>query len=189
MVIINFLPWRDEVRKRRQIVFGAMCVVSVIPALLILLGMHYLLIYKIAEHEERISFMTNNIKALGAKILRVQGAKDARNQLVAQMNVLQSLQEARFMAVRILDELTKIIPPKTYITQLMYKDEIIDMVGFIDSGSRVSILMNNINHSQWFKDPILKVINKDGFQQDVGKRTIFEIQMKPKYRISERNGY
>ncbi|TFH43678.1 MAG: pilus assembly protein PilN, partial [Lysobacterales bacterium] len=85
---INLLPWRDELRKRREKEF---IITAVIAALLmggVVLGVHLHYESRIAYQDQRNTFIEAEITALDKKIEEIEDLKKERDRLIARTKVI-----------------------------------------------------------------------------------------------------
>jgi len=162
---INLLPWRDELRKRREKEF---IVTAVIAALLmggVVLGVHLYNESRIAYQEQRNTFLETEIASLDKKIKEIEDLQRERDRLIARTQVIQSLQSGRPEIVHVFDELVTTLPEGVYYTKVEQKGRTLNLQGVAQSNARVASLMRALGSSKWFNNPALVEI-KDGTEKD-----------------------
>lgn len=158
---INLLPWRDELRKRREKEF---IITGVIAALMmggVVLGVHLHYESRIAYQNQRNSFIEAEISALDKKIKEIDNLKKERDSLIARTKVIQDLQAGRPEIVHVFDELVTTLPDGVYYTKVAQKGRALNLHGVAQSNARVSSLMRSLNTSTWFENPSLVEITAD----------------------------
>jgi len=162
MAKINLLPWREELRKKKQQDFiagiGAGIVVTVL-----LLGFVYMHIEGMKDYQNRRNKMLKDeIVVLDKKIKEIKDIEEKKNRLLTKIDVIQKLQESRPEIVHLFDELTRVTPEGVYLTKLKQIGNGLNMDGKAESNARVSALMRAIDASDWLNTPVLGVIKGQG---------------------------
>ena len=169
MAHINLLPWRDELRKRREKEF---IITAVIAALLmggVVLGVHLHYESRIAYQNQRNTFIETEIAALDKQIKEIENLKKERDRLIARTKVIQNLQAGRPEIVHVFDELVTTLPDGVYYTKVVQKGRSLNLEGVAQSNARVSSLMRSLDASTWFENPSLVEIKADP-QKDTSLR-------------------
>ncbi|CAG1020640.1 PilN domain-containing protein [Methylomonas sp. LL1] len=162
MAKINLLPWREELRKKRQQDFVTGIGAGVLGTALILV-LVYLFIEGMKEHQDhRNSMLKSEIAVLDKKIAEIKDIEDKKNRLLTKIDVIQKLQESRPEIVHLFDELAKSTPEGVYLTKFTQIDTALTMDGKAESNARVSALMRAIDNSPWLNSPVLGVIKGQG---------------------------
>jgi type IV pilus assembly protein PilN len=158
MANINLLPWRQERREKLKkeflIIFGAFAAVAVVVVLL----WQLLLTTAIANQEKRNSYLTDRIKELDLQVAEIAALKKQKQELVERMQVIQSLQGNRPEIVHIFDELVRTLPDGVFYTSVIRTAADISLIGTAESNNRVSSLMRQLDASEWFASPSLKLV-------------------------------
>lgn len=174
---INLLPWRDELRKRREKEF---IITAVIAALLmggVVLGVHLHYESRIAYQNQRNQFIETEITALDKKIKEIENLKKERDRLIARTNVIQNLQSGRPEVVHVFDELVTTLPDGVYYTKVAQKGRGLNLQGVAQSNARVSSLMRSLDTSTWFTNPSLVEIKSDNKQDQSVRLSSFSLNV------------
>lgn len=168
---INLLPWRDSLKKEREIRFGIITGIALGITALIFLGIHLFIANAISYQESRNNYLTKQIEEAEAKIAEIKELEQKKERLIERMSVIQELEKSRPQVVHLFDELVKQIPPGVYFTKMAQKGDKITLEGTAQSDARVSSLMSNIETSQWLSHPkIYQIITKEQQQQEKDKK-------------------
>lgn len=162
MVRINLLPWRDELRKKKQqdFVSGIGAGVLVTCFFLIIVYMH---IEGLKEYQGRRNKMIQDeIAVLDKKIQEIKDIEEKKNKLLTKIEVIQKLQESRPEVVHLFDELAKTTPEGVYLTKFTQNGMTLTLEGKAESNARVSAFMRAIDNSPWLNSPVLGVIKGQG---------------------------
>ena len=158
MAHINLLPWREELRKKKQQEFGIIAVSSVLIAGLVVLLAHFHVDGMINNQHERNAYLQNEIEILNKRITRIKELESMKQNLLARMNVIQELQSSRPESVHLLDELVRTLPEGVHLKKFTQKNKALTMTGMAESNARVSDYMRKIDASEWLTGPRLNVI-------------------------------
>ena len=158
---INLLPWRESLKKEREIRFGIITGISVGIMALIWLGIHFYIASAISYQESRNNYLSEQIKEAEAKIAEIKELEQKKERLIERMSVIQELEKSRPQVVHLFDELVKQVPQGVYFTKMEQKDNKITLEGVAQSDARVSSLMSNIEVSPWLTKPKIYQIISD----------------------------
>jgi type IV pilus assembly protein PilN len=159
MARINLLPWRENLRKKRQRDFGMATLAAVVVTALGCGGVYFYIEDMIGHQKARNGYLKNEIKIVDKKIEEIKDLEKTKAQLIARMNVIQALQGSRPEIVHLFDELVATIPEGVYLTSMQQKGKSVSLKGESESNARVSAYMRNIEKSEWIGKPALQVIS------------------------------
>ncbi len=166
---INLLPWRDDLRKRREKEFIITAVIAALMMGGVVLGVHLHYESRIAYQNQRNTFIEAEISGLDKKIKEIENLKKERDRLIARTKVIQDLQAGRPEIVHIFDELVTTLPDGVYYTKVSQKGRRLNLTGVAQSNARVSSLMRSLNTSTWFDNSELVEITTSE-RKDTGVR-------------------
>ncbi len=166
---INLLPWRDDLRKRREKEFIVTAVIAALMMGGVVLGVHLHYESRIAYQNQRNTFIETEISSLDKKIKEIENLKKERDSLIARTKVIQDLQAGRPEIVHVFDELVTTLPDGVYYTKVSQKGRRLNLTGVAQSNARVSSLMRSLNTSTWFDNSELVEITTTE-QKDTGVR-------------------
>lgn len=155
---INLLPWREELRKKRERAFYGMLAASLLVGASVWLITHTELNGRIDYQNGRNQFLKEEIAQLDKKIIKIRELEATKKKLIARMEVIQKLQQGRPQIVHLFHQFVTTLPDGLYLTSLKEQGERITMTGVAESNARVSNYMENLDGSQWLTDPDLSVI-------------------------------
>lgn len=162
MAKINLLPWREELRKKKQQDFLAGIGAGVLFTALILL-LVYMYIEGLKDYQnQRNTLIKNEIALLDKKIAEIKDIEDKKNKLLKKIEVIQSLQESRPEVVRLFDELARTTPEGVHLNKFVQLGQALTIDGKAESNARVSAFMRAIENSYWLATPVLGVIKGQG---------------------------
>ena len=158
MTKINLLPWREDLRKKKQKDFiNAVVLVALIGILSVVLTHSYIEQLKIYQNQ-RNQLLQNEITLLDKKIVEIKDIEAKKKQLQTKIKLIEQLQESRHEAVHLLDEISKIIPEGIFLTKLTQSGHELTFEGKSESNAQISAFMRAIEASLWLQKPTLLVI-------------------------------
>jgi type IV pilus assembly protein PilN len=162
MPSINLLPWRAELRQRRQKEFliglGAAAGVGVLITLLA----HFTVSTMIDAQQRRNELLKAEIAELDKQIAEILVLEEQKARMVARMEVIERLQKSRPEVVKLFDDVVGTLPEGVYLSTLKQNQRKLEFVGVAQSSTRVSSFMRNIDASEVMAKPELKVIETSG---------------------------
>lgn len=162
MARINLLPWREELRKKKQQDFLATIAAGFLVTCLILIVV-YLHIEGLKEYQNsRNQILKDEIAILDKKINEIKEIEDKKAKLLTKIDVIQKLQESRPEIVHLFDELAKTTPEGVFLTKFIQVGTNLTLDGKAESNARVSTFMRAIESSEWMHSPVLGVIKGQG---------------------------
>ena len=163
---INLLPWREELRVRKQKEFGAMAAIAVVVMACVVGGVHLYFQGLIDYQGARNSYLETEITRLDKKIKEIKDLELEKERLLARMRIIEQLQSSRPEIVHLMDELVAKLPEGVYYTSVQQKGRGLNLKGVAQSNARVSSLMRQLDGSTWLEQPALVEIKRE--RQDAG---------------------
>jgi len=158
MAHINLLPWREEQRHEQTRQFATVTVLSLVLTGAILFMVHVTFSNQIDHQKYRNKILQTEITTLDASLKQIEALEETKEQLLARMDVIQSLQQQRPQIVHLFDDFVRTVPEGIYLTKIKQQGEQLIIKGVAESNGRVSAYMRNIDTSDWMATPKLKVI-------------------------------
>lgn len=152
---INLLPWREELRKKRQQDFVAALALTALLGGAIAFGGKIHVGQLVSNQESRNSYLQAEIKAVDDKIAEIKELRATKNRLIARMQIIEQLQKSRPQVVHLFDELVRTLPDGVHLDRVSQSGEKIELQGAAESNARVAAYMRNLDNSDWLKDPML----------------------------------
>lgn len=185
---INLLPWRETLKKERELRFGIITGAALVVTALIALAVHLYMAGLISFQQERNSFVESEIKQVEAQIEEIKRVEEEKRHLIDRMNAIQGLETGRPNVVHLFDEIVKTIPDGVFYTDFKQEGDKLVFKGFAQSDARVSSLMTNIEKlcdeaeekkradakqfsRCWMKEPRIQVIRAEERESGKGQTT------------------
>lgn len=176
MANINLLPWREEQRRERNRATLFACgVMWAAAALVVFIAMMYM-DGRIQYQEDRNAYLQSEINALSKIIKEIEDLKEKRDQLLARMQVIQTLQANRSQIVHVFSDLVTKLPKGVYYDNINKIAGKLSIEGKAQSNGRVSALMRNLDSSDWFGNSSLNVV--DVVDQNGAPISKFKVEVK-----------
>jgi type IV pilus assembly protein PilN len=158
MAHINLLPWREELRQEQTRRFTTITVLSMVLTGAIIFLVHATFNNQIDHQKFRNKMLKDEITRLDESLKQIATLEETKEQLLARMDVIQSLQQRRPQIVHLFDDFVRTVPEGIYLTNIKQEGERLTIEGVAESNGRVSAYMRNIDASEWMSTPKLKVI-------------------------------
>jgi type IV pilus assembly protein PilN len=158
MAHINLLPWREEQRQEQTRQFATVTVLSLILTGALMFLVHATFSGQIEHQKYRNKMLQDEINTLDASLKQIETLEDTKEQLLARMDVIQSLQQQRPQIVRLFDDFVRTVPEGIFLRDIKQEGTQLTIQGVAESNGRVSAYMRNIDASDWMSTPKLKVI-------------------------------
>jgi type IV pilus assembly protein PilN len=152
MIRINLLPYREKEKiediTRQIMVIGITFIVFVLA----LGSFHLYLSMSISSLEENITKQQNELDRLNKIILDIDTFKRDKALLEKKIAIINTLEENRLAPVRMLDELTTMVPVKdVWLERLSEKGTAITIEGMARNNIAVAHFMKNLAGSTFIK--------------------------------------
>ena len=161
MAHINLLPWREELRARRNKEFGVLAFVAAAVMGGVVFGVHTWYSDQIDFQKQRNSYLEGEIAGLDKKIKEIQDIERERDRLIRRKEKIEELQAGRPDVVHLMDELVTSLPEGAYYTKVEQKGSALSVEGVAQSNARVSSLMRKVDASNWLQNPSLVEIKAE----------------------------
>ncbi len=155
---INLLPWREEQRQEKTRQFTTVTVLSLVLTGALVFMVHVTVNNQIDHQKYRNKMLQDEITTLDASLKQIEALEETKDQLLARMDIIQSLQQQRPQIVHLFDDFVRTVPEGIYLTTIEQKGAQLTIKGVAESNGRVSAYMRNIDASSWMATPKLKVI-------------------------------
>ena len=178
---VNLLPWREELRRQRRTEYLTLLGVCALLAAAVWFGIHLYYNELIKQQERRNAYLQEQIHLLDKKIEEIKQLEKEKENLIARMKAIETLQTSRPIIVHLFDELVSTLPEGVYLTGISQTGDTVTIKGVAQSNARVSNFMRNVEGSAWLREPKLSIIQsktEDG--RRIADFTLTLKQTKPK---------
>ena len=158
MARINLLPWRDELRRKREKNFYIAAGIAVALMIGVIYGIDVKLQQDIDYQEGRNNFLMDQTRLLDRKLKSIKDLDEKKQNMIARMEIITQLQASRPEVVHLFDELVRTIPEGVYYKEIIQEGKSISVSGVAQSNAFVSKLIRNLNASDWLDGADLEEI-------------------------------
>lgn len=179
MVQINMLPWREQARQIKKKNFFVSLAGAIGFTLFIIFLFHVYYDDVIAYQSRRNAFLESQI---GQKQLEINGLRAKKEELNVIQNKLQFIMGLRvksYRAVRLLNEIIKVVPDTITLSKLERVDDAILIEGKAQSDLAITAFLKALSVSSIFDHPILTGISAGPTVQQ-GSEKYFKLEMEQK---------
>jgi len=166
MIKINLLPTK-KTRKRGSIQQQMIIFAVVLAALGIMLYSVYSAeAEKVAKLEQQKSQAQAEMTRLEGIIGDINSIQEKKAELKTKLDIIEMLKKQKIGPVRILDEISTIIPKRVWLESLNQVEDMLHFSGMATDHKEVAILMKNLESSPFFSNVeliyIKQVADKEG---------------------------
>lgn len=149
MARINLLPWRKELRERKNKEFNVlMAAVAGVAGVLVLMVFTFFNT-ELSNQQAANDRIDQENKQLDVALKSIETLEAQREQMLSQMKVIQDLQGRRSIPVRVWDDLARAVPKDMYLLNIKRVGELITITGQANSANDVARLVRNVDGSEW----------------------------------------
>lgn len=172
---INLLPWREHERRRKKIRFSSSLVTTVILALIAIIILHIFYRGLITHQKHRNQYLQSIIDHEQLSITKINEQKKQLSLIKDELKFIINLKENSYDAVRILDELSKVVPEGVSFMSIVRENQNIVIIGRSKSDLQVTQFMENLTKSKIFQQPVLTTISS--IKTSEGEERLFQINV------------
>lgn len=176
---INLLPYREEIKQRKQQQFKIL-MLGAFAVGLVAGGATYLGIDSAIRNQEgRNNFLQTEIDRLDRELGEIDKLQQEKEAFLAKKLKVEELQEKRYQAAYILDSLNALTPDNTYLTALEAESPTSYKIsGHAISDNKIAVMMRSLPSTGIFLQPELLSIKKvDNYQEFTLKSSINQVNM------------
>ncbi len=181
MIRINLLPVPKS-RKSQPLIFQG--IFGVIVLLAVAGACYFLVMQKAAELAQKqaeIAQKQREIEELKARVGEVEKYKRQAQLLEEQLGVIRALEKGRAGPVKMMDELTEIVPKRLWISSFKEAGKKVTIEGTAESGPVIADLLDSLKTAKHFSNAQLSIVS--GVEQDGMKLHRFTITATVKYDV------
>lgn len=165
MQLINFLPWREQLRQAQKRKFTLILGVSIFSIILIQYAIKSWVKSSINNTQQEVNTLQANIIQLNPKLSELQQVQLRKNQLTDFIALIATMKNEQLKIRKVINTFSEIIPSGVFLNQLDYQSKKIILKGQAETQGQIALLMHNIVAMKCLGQPKLqeiKTINNAG---------------------------
>ncbi len=176
---INLLPYREEIKQRKQQQFKILMLGAFAVGLGLAAATYLGIDSAISNQEGRNNFLQTEIDRLDRELGEIDKLQQEKEAFLAKKLKVEELQEKRYQAAYILDSLNALTPDNTYLTALEAESPTSYKIsGHAISDNKIAVMMRSLPSTGIFLQPELLSIKKvDNYQEFTLKSSINQVNM------------
>ena len=174
---INLLPYREEIKQRKQQQFKVLMLGAFAVGLGLAAATYLGIDSAISNQEGRNNFLQTEIDRLDRELGEIDKLQQEKEAFLAKKLKVEELQEKRYQAAYILDSLNALTPDNTYLTALEAESPTSYKIsGHAISDNKIAVMMRSLPSTGIFLQPELLSIKKvDNYQEFTLKSSINQV--------------
>ena len=174
---INLLPYREEIKQRKQQQFKVLMLGAFAVGLGLAAATYLGIDNAINNQEGRNNFLQTEIDRLDRELGEIDKLQQEKEAFLAKKLKVEELQEKRYQAAYILDSLNALTPDNTYLTALEAESPTSYKIsGHAISDNKIAVMMRSLPSTGIFLQPELLSIKKvDNYQEFTLKSSINQV--------------
>lgn len=160
MILINLLPVRAAQKKEKLRGQLVILIASLVLVLVGCAGVYVSLAMKTGSLKQEIARQENEASQLRKTIGEVGHIKKLQKDLQGKLDVLEKLKAGKTGPVHFLDELSRVMPKKCWLTSFNEKGGKVKLAGFGLSEDAVAEFMRDLDASPYYRNVELNVIER-----------------------------
>lgn len=182
MIQINLLPWREEARKVKKHRFIAGSIASSVIAIILLILTHIYLVTVSSEQFYVNEYLRNEVKNEESAVNSTKNQQQEKIKTEDKLNKIIALKEQSYDAVRLLNELSTIVPESISLSNINRQGKTITLGGYANADTEVTQFLSALKQSPLFTNATLNQITSGA--DTGGKKRNFEIIAEQKEKVS-----
>ena len=174
---INLLPYREEIKQRKQQQFKVLMLGAFAVGLGLAAATYLGIDSAISNQEGRNNFLQTEIDRLDRELGEIDKLQQEKEASLVKKLKVEELQEKRYQAAYILDSLNALTPDNTYLTALEAESATSYKIsGHAISDNKIAVMMRSLPSTGIFLQPELLSIKKvDNYQEFTLKSSINQV--------------
>ncbi len=141
---INLLPWREELRKYRNLQFYMQAGIAAIVGVILIIIIHGWYYYRIQVENSNIDYIKKENSAITGKVKEIQDLHKDKEQLLERMKIIQSLENDRVLVPKLLDAIPRTIPEGVYLKSIERKEDTVSIQGSGQTNTNISNFIKDL---------------------------------------------
>jgi type IV pilus assembly protein PilN len=181
MIRINLIPVA-KARKQEALILQAVAAVIVLGVVGV--GCYFVTVGKqamVTAKEQEIAQKKRDIEDLKQKVGEVEKYKQQAQTLEQQLGVIRALEKSRSGPVKLMDELTEMVPKKLWLSVFREQNKAVTVEGMAESGPVIADFLDSLKTAKYFSN--VQLTSVTAADQSGAKVHKFVITINVKYDI------
>lgn len=178
MTQINLLPWREQLRQIKRMNFVIILGCFIVVTLFLVFISHMYLSGIIGNQQQLNAYLQSDFDKEQVELGALNKKKQEQKTVNTELHYILSLRENSYQAVRLLDELVKIVPDAVSLNKISRQGNSIILIGKAESNLQVTLFMENMAKSNFFRQPVLTEISSK--ENSAGEERYFQLKVELK---------
>jgi type IV pilus assembly protein PilN len=157
MIKINLLPKKDITQWAALVEQGVSGIIVIVLVTLGLVGWTAYLKGEVKDLDHKIASIKSELKELEEDEAKIEEMKKTEAIIQKRIDVIKKLEKRKTGPVRMLDEVSKVIPEKLWLKDLRNKGALLTLDGIAIDNETVALFMTRLEGSDQFENIELKV--------------------------------
>ncbi len=184
MIKINLLAEKRAKKKEVKVTtparkFLTTILVVALATLLVMLGINYYFSYSKDELKKQSANNKTQIELLQKNIQDVKKFESLNASTEQKTNLIEKLRKHQSVPVRILDEISAILPEGVWLSSLLYKENNVIIEGFAFTNPDIVSYVDNFKGSAIIADVFLE----ESKQEEVNKIPVYKFKLNFKVKV------
>ena len=178
MVRINLLPSgkKKAVIVPPSIIYG---VITLVILIIVTVTITFFLNKRIARAETEIAMQEQNLNNLKSKLTEVRNYEKDNEEFRNKTNIIEQLKKNQIVPLRLLDEVSEMLPKGVWLTELTDNGSIVSIQGYAHTNYDLVTYVQNLKGSKYLENVSLI----ESRQTDVEKFTIYKFKLTFKVKV------
>ncbi len=146
----NLLPWRDEVRAKREKNTKSILLSSVLIGIILSLGIYYYRTLQLKDNNAAKAYYSKEIAKLKKEKKEKIRLETLNLELISQIKTIESLRNRRVVMTKVLEIISEAIPKNLFLTEVLIKKGQFNMKGIAINEEEMTKMIRKIQSSPLF---------------------------------------
>ena len=167
-VSFNLLPWREELQREAKQDYIRQSVLAVILGSVLVGAGYFGMTLRVSAQEAKNERVVRANAQADEKIKEIKDLQSQLKVLNERKKVVESLQNSRNQATRIMEQMGVKLPEGVFLLNLKQTGPKLRLTGIALNQSLVALTMTSLDNSEWFAEPTLIEIKAVDAKSDSG---------------------
>lgn len=158
-MLINLLPWREELRQTKKRQFIRILIISLISVIILFSALNIGVDYFVRYQKQQSMALKQRLSQLDAQFKNIQSLQKQIQQLTSRLQQLDKLHLQSIQRAQMFEALTRIIPDNLLLTELQCVNGEFIANGLADSNAEITLFIHRLLSVKGIQHPMLSEMN------------------------------